>query len=380
MGPVFVLFTVIILALAGLAVVESRTGFELPAVATRQIGTIAATVYALAGLAAAYRALRSSRRLTAVVAGVMLGPGAVWCWLVFVAQTRTSQSVTSAVALLAAALAITLLAQGLRFAHWLEVFSGLGSLSLLLVTSMVGSLPAPHVTLSLLAAFGGMAALYGTLVDFEIAEERSLVELVESKRHIEEEMQRAEELLHDLRSGLLAIEAAIGSFDGELAEPLRSEAARLRRLTLRGQRTIDRFDLVRHVRNLIETREASGAAFEFFAPSSANVWGEQSEVLAIVDNLLSNAQRHGHRTPIRVEITEGGGRTTLSVSNRGQGVADPVAIFRRGFTSHPDGQGLGLSRAKLLAEMNRGELALVSGRDGRTTFTLELSDDPPVAV
>jgi signal transduction histidine kinase len=234
---------------------------------------------------------------------------------------------------------------------------------------------------ALLAAVSGMTCLYGLLVDLEVAEHQSLTELVESRKRMEDEVSRVEDLLHDLRSGLLAIEAAIGSFDDDVAVPLRAEAARLRRLTLTGARTIDRFDLVDRVGNLVATRCATGLGVTLQAPEEAVAWGEESEVLAIVDNLLSNAGRHGQPGPIVVEISHGDGVTRLSVTNPGQLPAgDPDAIFSRGVTTHPDGRGLGLARARMLAGLNGAELLVCPAPAGQTTFTLTLRAQPPVTV
>jgi signal transduction histidine kinase len=237
---------------------------------------------------------------------------------------------------------------------------------------------ADYTTAALLAAVAAMICLYGLLVDLEMAEHRSLVELIESRKRIAIEVEQVEELLHDLRGGLLAIEAAIGSFDDELAGPLRAEAARLRRLTLTGARTAADFDLVERVRNLVAARRAAGVTVDLRAPEEAVAWGEESEVLAIVDNLLSNAERHGEPGPIMVEIAEGDEVTRLSVSNSGRLPAgDPNAVFGRGVTTHPDGQGLGLARARLLADVNGAELRVGPARAGQTTFVLNLKARPP---
>ncbi|MCP4225486.1 MAG: HAMP domain-containing histidine kinase, partial [Actinomycetia bacterium] len=192
---------------------------------------------------------------------------------------------------------------------------------------------------------------------------------------------RVEDLLHDLRSGLLAIEAAIGSFDGDLAAPLQAEAARLRRLTLTGARTINTFDLADRLGNLVATRQAAGGDISLQSPESAMAWGEESEVLAIVDNLLSNAERHGNSGPIVVDLAEGEHLTQVSVSSPGQLPAgDPEAIFGRGVSTHPAGQGLGLARARMLAGVNGAELRVRPAVAGQTTFVLTLRSHPPVAV
>ncbi len=380
-GLDFILFAACILFLLTLAIVESFLQSSLwPADAASRFGAVAATVYGLSGLVGGARVYRTGRRVAALIAVVQLA-AAVWCWLILV-DVRTDPLFTSVLSVAGAVVAIVLLRRGLRFAHWLDVFSGLGMTALVLATTLVATSPetaGQSVALALMVGVGGMAGLYGGLVDVDLTEKRALYELVESRRLIQEEVHRAEEVLHDLRNGLLAIEAAIGNFDGELAAPLRLEAARLRQLTVRGSRRPTVFDLVARVDDLVRARKAGGLVVDLQAPPVAPVWGEESEVLAIVDNLLANAERHGRSGSILVEISNTDLTTSLAVSNDGPnlGSIDPDLMFERGVTTHPDGEGIGLSRARLLATMNGADLALRPSDDGRTTFVLDLEVGPP---
>lgn len=382
-GRAFLAFTGALGALTSLALAELTGPFDLPIGSSSQFGIVAATTFAIAGLLAAYRAFAIHNWWAAAIAGVLIGPGAVWSWSTFVSDGTASPIGASLVVTAAGALAVVLLTKGLQLAHWLEVFGGLGSCGLTIVAVMVRFDPAAATSTApaLVAAVSGMVCLYGLLVDLEVAEHRSLVELVESRKRIALEVSQVEELLHDLRGGLLAIEAAIGSFDSELAGPLRNEAARLRRLTLTGARTVADFDIVDRVQNLVAARRAAGVNINLRAPGEAVAWGEESEVLAIVDNLLSNAERHGTDGSVDVEITGGDGVIRLSVSNPGQLPAgDADTIFQRGVTTHPEGQGLGLARARMLADVNGAELRVSPAQAGRTTFVLTMRSDPPAAV
>ncbi|MDH3679714.1 MAG: HAMP domain-containing histidine kinase [Acidimicrobiia bacterium] len=382
-GQALVAFTVTIVALLLFAGADVAGSLDVPVGTASQFGVVATTTFAIAGMLAAYRALAIRNGWAAAIGAVLLGPGAAWSWLTFVAGGPAPQAVNSLVVLSGGGMAIVLLARGLRRAHWLEVFGGLGSLGLGMVAVLVRLDPAATGTASpaLLAAVAGMTCLYGLLVDVEVAEHRSLIELIESRERIEEEVSRVEDLLHDLRSGLLAIETAVGSFDDDVAAPLRAEAARLRRLTLTGARTIELFDLADRVRNLVAARRVAGVPVTLRGPEQATAWAEESEVLAIVDNLVTNAERHGHSGPILVEIAGGDVVTRVSVSSRGQLPAgDPEAIFRRGVTTHPHGRGLGLARARMLAVLNGAELQVSPAQAGHTTFVLTLRSRPPVAV
>ncbi|MEL6983038.1 MAG: HAMP domain-containing sensor histidine kinase [Actinomycetota bacterium] len=386
-GRAFIAFTALAAALAAVAGAEAMGSMALDlgspssSLAPR-FGVVASTTFAIASILALSRAISIRSLWAAALSLVLFGAGAVWCWTTFVLGGAGAPEASIVVAT-AGLLAIALLAQGFRQAHWLEVFGGLGLSALTVVASMVridpsaATLAAP----ALLAIAAGMAALYGILVDLEVAEHRSLLELIESRRRIEQEVAQVEDLLHDLRGGLLAIEAAIGSFDGDLAGPLRAEAARLRRLTLTGARSVGAFDLVGRVANLVAARRCAGVDIALTTDGAAMAWGEESEVLAIVDNLLTNAERHGDPGPIEISIAGDDDGTRLTVRNPGTlPPGDPDTIFGRGVTSHPDGQGLGLARARMLAEVNGADLRVEPAEAGHISFVLSLRSPSPVAA
>jgi signal transduction histidine kinase len=382
-GRALTAFILTMLALLILAEGEIDGSLDFPIGTPSQFGVVASTTFTIAGLLVAHRALAIRNGWVAVVALVLLGPGAAWSWLAFVGDGPPWPWADSFAVLAASGTATVLIVKGFRKTHWLEVFAGLGSLALGMVAATVHLDPTAvgAASLGLLAAVAGMTCLYGVLVDLELSEHRSLNELLESRQRIEDEVSRVEDLLHDLRSGLLAIEAAIGSFDDDIAAPLQAEAARLRRLTLSGARTIELFDLADRVRKLVAARQAAGVPITVTAPAEADTWGEESEVLAIVDNLLSNAERHGRAGPILVEITPGESETRLSVSSEGElPSGDPEEIFRRGVTTHPAGRGLGLARSRMLASVNGAELRVSPAPAGYTTFVLSLQSRPPAAV
>ncbi len=357
---------------------------RLPVTASSHFGVMAATTFAIAGGLAAYRAIITRDGWVGAIAAVLFGPGATWSWLAFVATDPPPTLATAATSLVTGTAAIALLLTGLRTTRWLEVFGGLGSLGLAFVAALVLQEPTTATSTALpalLASVAGMTCVYGLLVDLEVSEHRSLVELQASREQIEAEVDRVEELLHDLRSGLLAIEAAIGSVDDELAAPLQSEAARLRRLTLTGARSVGPFDLGAGLAAMVTSRRRSGTELVVRGPDRATAWGEESEVLAIVDNLLSNAERHGCDGPIEIDLSMAEGTTRLTVANRGElATDDPELVFRRGVTTHPDGQGLGLARARMLAGVNGGQLEVGPARSGWTSFVLTLQTEPTVAV
>lgn len=384
MGRAFVSFVVGLVAAVGLVAIEAHSSNAVES-AVAQLGVVATTLFAVGGALCGYRAVAARARTAGVIAMVLLGPGAAWSWLAFVDGSTKAVSAAGPVVLVAATLAIVLLQRGLRSARWLEVFCGLGSLGLAVAASAVRVSPdgaSSTASLALLVALAGMTCLYGLLVDIEVAAHRSLQHLVETNRRMADEVTRTEDLLHDLRSGLLSIEAAVGSSSVGLAGAVGSEAARLRRLTVAGSvrgggsradgataddgggtdgAAIDRpaptFDLAAGVRAMVATRRAAGVAIELWSPPAVLVRGDESELLAVIDNLVANADRHG-RAPIVVEIAETGSGIAVSVTDTGRGpaVADSEWVFERGVSTHPHGSGLGLSRARELARRNGGEV------------------------
>ncbi len=384
-GPAFATFIGTIVVLWALITAERVGSLSWPMGSPVHLGVVAGTTFAIAGLLAAHRAAVMRNRWAAAIAIILIGPGALWTWTTFVTGAPPSRIASTLVVAIASGVGMVLLIKGFRLAHWLEVFGGLGCCGLTIVAGTVQLDPtaADKGPVALLAAVAAMCFLYGLLVDLELSEHRSLIELVESRRRIERDVAQVEELLHDLRGGLLAIEAAIGSFDGDLAGPLRAEAARLRRLTLTGARSVGRVDLADRVEELVATRRAAGVDVRLEASEATSAWGEESELLAIVDNLLTNAERHGDPGPITVEISGNadGDGIRLAVRNRGRlPSGDPDAIFTRGVTTHPDGQGLGLARARLLAEVNGADLRVGPAETGHTTFVLNLQTPAAVAA
>jgi two-component system, OmpR family, phosphate regulon sensor histidine kinase PhoR len=115
------------------------------------------------------------------------------------------------------------------------------------------------------------------------------------------------------------------------------------------------------------------------------VAGDSSQILQLLDNLLSNALRYGEPgTPVTVSAQADGSMVRLSVSDCGDGIA-PEHIarvterFYRVDTSRSrslGGTGLGLSIVKHIVERHRGRLSIDSTLGKGTTIHVLL----PVAV
>lgn len=108
---------------------------------------------------------------------------------------------------------------------------------------------------------------------------------------------------------------------------------------------------------------------------------DADRIAQVLDNLLSNAMKYGDPgTPIRVDLETGEGRATVSVTNRGPGIApdDMAHLFER-FQRARDtrrrgakGIGLGLHITRGLIEAHGGEIVAESVPGGETTFRFTL--------
>jgi two-component system phosphate regulon sensor histidine kinase PhoR len=112
---------------------------------------------------------------------------------------------------------------------------------------------------------------------------------------------------------------------------------------------------------------------------------DRSEILQLLDNLITNALRYGEpRTPVRVSASAEGPMIHLAVADEGEGIAPEhvkrvTERFYRVDTSRSrslGGTGLGLSIVKHIVERHRGRLMIDSERGRGTTVHVLL----PVAV
>lgn len=98
----------------------------------------------------------------------------------------------------------------------------------------------------------------------------------------------------------------------------------------------------------------------------------------LLDNALKYSTPH---TPIIVRLYKEKGRACCSVTNQGKGISQEEIdyIFSRFYQADTarnkavnSGYGLGLSLAKKIVELHRGDIAVKSAKNGNTTFTVKL--------
>jgi two-component system phosphate regulon sensor histidine kinase PhoR len=106
------------------------------------------------------------------------------------------------------------------------------------------------------------------------------------------------------------------------------------------------------------------------------VTGDLSQILQLIDNLVSNALRYGRRgTPVLVSLHREGEMVHLTVADEGEGIAPEhiPRITERFYRVDPGrsrslgGTGLGLSIVKHIVERHRGRLRFESALGKGTT-------------
>ena len=124
-----------------------------------------------------------------------------------------------------------------------------------------------------------------------------------------------------------------------------------------------------------EAASASDIVIEA-APDLPPVLGDRSELLQLLDNLISNALRYGRRgAPVNISLTRERDMVHLAVADRGEGIAPEhiPRITERFYRVDPSrsralgGTGLGLSIVKHVVERHRGRLSFESEPGQGTT-------------
>lgn len=150
------------------------------------------------------------------------------------------------------------------------------------------------------------------------------------------------------------------------------------------------FDLTalarRVIDNLAQQADAAGSQITLDAPFEVpGVWDE-FRIEQVLTNLLTNALRYGGGKPVQVEVAQNEGVATMSVRDRGIGVAeaDQERIFEQfertdDSRKHAAGLGLGLYITREIVRAHGGTIALesVAGEGSLFEVTLPLLVQAP---
>jgi two-component system sensor histidine kinase PrrB len=112
------------------------------------------------------------------------------------------------------------------------------------------------------------------------------------------------------------------------------------------------------------------------------VSGSEAGLRLAIDNLLTNAVRHGRAGRVDVSVSSSDGPTVITVDDDGPGIpveerALVTGRFVRGSSAAPGGSGLGLALVAQQAALHGGRLVLLDSPSGGLRAVLELAAVPP---
>jgi PAS domain S-box-containing protein len=133
---------------------------------------------------------------------------------------------------------------------------------------------------------------------------------------------------------------------------------------------------------LKDAAEAASCALSVTASGSAEGYWDAARIEQVISNLIANAIKYGAGKPIEIQVEEDQANVTVSVKDRGIGIAAPdlERIFgrfeRAASLDHYGGLGLGLYIAKSIVDAHGGSLRVASAPGEGSTFTMTLPRQP----
>ncbi len=266
--------------------------------------------------------------------------------------------------------AMVLLVRGYRSSDAALSFIGMNLLGLQLGYALTAGAASPGsgawLGASFIAFVGSIIGTSGVLRLVRVSSESRQRELLAASLYRVEAIQfesLTEERLHDLRSGLLSVEAFASSLDADPSvNVLVEEVARLRELVA-ASRAIDVFDVDDVLAGVVRAREALGVSIEYSGEPGLELFGVRSNFCEAIQNIIDNSVRHANACHIRVAASQSHDCLTVTVDDDGAGFDEeflPV-LFERGFTTHRAGTGLGLHIVQRLVSELGGTVVLSNG-------------------
>jgi signal transduction histidine kinase len=230
-----------------------------------------------------------------------------------------------------------------------------------------------------------------------IAALRALIRL----RQAEDDRARAQELFlgalgHDLRNplttistglSLLGVSDTVAAEHGtvlkrmgravdrmtRMIEQLLVFAQSLQNVVPSKRQSVDLAELTRSV--IRDAEHVSARPFELHAEATVPVLGDPGKLMQLIDNLVSNALRHGDGT-VTVRVGRDGGEAVLLVHNFGKPIPEAaLATLFEPYTrasGRAGGFGLGLYIVSQIVRDHEGTVDVESTAEAGTTFTVRL--------
>lgn len=145
--------------------------------------------------------------------------------------------------------------------------------------------------------------------------------------------------------------------------------------------SLDFADVVRYVaQDFIIRAQEKGIEFELDAPETLLLYGDEGQLVQVVQNLMSNAVRYTQQGKICVTLKTEDGEAVLKVTDTGIGIASEHVprIFERFYrvdrarSRETGGTGLGLSIVKHIVNAHGGTVEVESELNVGSTFTVRL--------
>ncbi len=196
---------------------------------------------------------------------------------------------------------------------------------------------------------------------------------------------------HDIKNPLtgviglsltLADDPTLGDEQRELASLIATEAQVatdvIEDLSVTALRNSGKFAIHAEEFDVLEDIAAAAQRIEagVSAGSDRIVWADRRRFRQVLQNLASNAERHG-AAPYDFVIARTGGHISIALRDHGAGIPESLVehLFEpfglAGFSDHLESTGLGLSSSRVLARLMHGDLSYRRS-DGTTEFRLTL--------